>query len=125
MCVGPLVQRILVWWPADQPRQALALDATTLKKFIQWMGEMTRVSPEIVAEVISTLKEERNAFLPLVAKSSWSHILSATGCYPSELLLPKETATSDGNRYASQAFLYHRTARSTENKVVLHFSCAT
>ena len=31
-CFGPLVQWILAWWPADQPRLALALDATTLKK---------------------------------------------------------------------------------------------
>jgi hypothetical protein len=32
MCFGPLLQWILAWWPADQPRLALALDATTLKK---------------------------------------------------------------------------------------------
>jgi hypothetical protein len=31
-CFGPLVQWILAWWPADEPRLALALDATTLKK---------------------------------------------------------------------------------------------
>jgi hypothetical protein len=31
-CFGPLVQWILAWWPADQPRLALAMDATTLKK---------------------------------------------------------------------------------------------
>ena len=28
-CFGPLLQWILAWWPADQPRLALALDATT------------------------------------------------------------------------------------------------
>jgi hypothetical protein len=32
MCFGPLLQWILAWWPADHPRLALALDATTLKK---------------------------------------------------------------------------------------------
>src|SRR2546423_7795336 len=32
MCFAPLLQWILAWWPADQPRLALALDATTLKK---------------------------------------------------------------------------------------------
>ena len=32
MCFGPLLEWILAWWPADQPRLALALDATTLKK---------------------------------------------------------------------------------------------
>ena len=31
-CFGPLLQWILAWWPADQPRLALALDATTLAK---------------------------------------------------------------------------------------------
>ena len=31
-CFGPLLQWILAWWPADQPRLALALDATTLSK---------------------------------------------------------------------------------------------
>ncbi len=28
-CFGPLLQWILAWWPADEPRLALALDATT------------------------------------------------------------------------------------------------
>ncbi len=31
-CFGPLLQWILAWWPAEQPRLALALDATTLKQ---------------------------------------------------------------------------------------------
>jgi DDE family transposase len=31
-CFGPLLRWILCWWPADEPRLALALDATTLKK---------------------------------------------------------------------------------------------
>jgi len=31
-CFAPLLQWILALWPADQPRLALALDATTLKK---------------------------------------------------------------------------------------------
>ena len=31
-CFGSLLEWILAWWPADQPRLALALDATTLKK---------------------------------------------------------------------------------------------
>jgi len=37
-CFGPLVQWILAWWPADQPRLALALDATTLKKRLTVLG---------------------------------------------------------------------------------------
>jgi hypothetical protein len=31
-CFAPLLRWILRWWPADEPRLALALDATTLKK---------------------------------------------------------------------------------------------
>ena len=31
-CFAPLLKWILAWWPADEPRLALALDATTLKK---------------------------------------------------------------------------------------------
>ncbi len=31
-CFGPLLQWLLAWWPADQPRLTLALDATTLAK---------------------------------------------------------------------------------------------
>ena len=31
-CFGALLAWILAWWPADEPRLALALDATTLKK---------------------------------------------------------------------------------------------
>ena len=62
-CFEPLVQWIQAWWSADQPRLVLALDATTLKKSFQWMGEMTRLSTEIVAEAISNLKEELNVFL--------------------------------------------------------------
>src|SRR5258708_31281170 len=37
-CSGPLLQWILAWWPADQPRLALALDATTLKKRFTGLG---------------------------------------------------------------------------------------
>ena len=35
----------------------------SFKKFFQWMGETGRVSPEIVADVLSTLKEGRDQFL--------------------------------------------------------------
>jgi hypothetical protein len=64
------------WFLADWfPRKALWASVrsvqaycASLKKFFQWMGETRRVSPEIVAEVISTLKEERNVFLAQVAE---------------------------------------------------------
>src|SRR3989440_7234351 len=32
LCFAPLLRWILSWWPADEPRLALAIDATTLKK---------------------------------------------------------------------------------------------
>jgi len=64
------------WFLADWfPRKALWASVhsvqaycASFKKFFQWMGETSRVSPEIVAEVISTLKEERNVFLAQVAE---------------------------------------------------------
>ena len=43
-CFGPLLQWILAWWPADQPRLALALDATTLKKRGTRAGDQRGVS---------------------------------------------------------------------------------
>lgn len=38
----------------------------TFKKFFNWMGETSRVSPHVVADVRSTLKEERRVFLKAV-----------------------------------------------------------
>ena len=58
------------------PQKALWASVTStksyiasFKKFFQWMGEMGRVSPEIVADVLSTLKESRSEFLK--AEASW------------------------------------------------------
>lgn len=31
-CFAPLLRRLLSWWPAEEPRLVLALDASTLKK---------------------------------------------------------------------------------------------
>jgi site-specific recombinase XerD len=38
----------------------------SFKKFFQWMGETGRVSPETVADVLTTLKEDRDEFLEAV-----------------------------------------------------------
>ena len=58
------------------PQKALWASVTStksyiasFKKFFQWMGEMGRVSPGIVADVLSTLKESRSEFLK--AEASW------------------------------------------------------
>src|SRR5260221_2118886 len=43
-CFAPLLQWILSLWPADQPRLALALDATALKKRGTRAGDQRGVS---------------------------------------------------------------------------------
>jgi len=52
------------------PRKAMWASVTSVKsniasfkKFFQWMGETGRVSPETIADVLSTLKEGRDHFL--------------------------------------------------------------
>lgn len=59
------------------PRKAMWASATSVKsniasfkKFFQWMGETGRVSPETVAGVLNTLKEDQNTFLRNVADYS-------------------------------------------------------
>jgi site-specific recombinase XerD len=57
------------------PRKALWASATSVKsylasfkKFFRWMGETGRVSPETVADVLDTLKEDRGEFLAKAAE---------------------------------------------------------
>ena len=57
------------------PRKAMWASATSVKsniasfkKFFQWMGETGCVSPEAVADVLHTLKEDRDTFLRKVAE---------------------------------------------------------
>jgi site-specific recombinase XerD len=57
------------------PRKAMWASVTSVKsniasfkKFFQWMGETGRVSPETVADVLTTLKEGRDKFLKNVAE---------------------------------------------------------
>jgi hypothetical protein len=57
------------------PRKALWASATSVKsylasfkKFFRWMGETGRVSPETVADVLDTLKEDRGEFLARAAE---------------------------------------------------------
>lgn len=40
---------------------------TSFRKFFSWLGETGRVSDQVVSEVLSTLKEEREIFLEAVA----------------------------------------------------------
>jgi hypothetical protein len=40
----------------------------SFKKFFKWMGETGLVSPAIVEDVLSTLKDDRNFFLRKVAE---------------------------------------------------------
>jgi site-specific recombinase XerD len=55
------------------PRKALWASVSSMtmylasfKKFFKWMGETSLVSPQVVADVLSTLKEERRVFLRVV-----------------------------------------------------------
>jgi site-specific recombinase XerD len=62
------------WFLADWfPRKALWASVSsrtvylaTFKKFFTWMGETGLVSPQVVADVRSTLKEERHVLLRAV-----------------------------------------------------------
>jgi hypothetical protein len=40
----------------------------SFKKFFKWMGETGQVSPQVVAEVLDTLKFDRDEFLRKVAE---------------------------------------------------------
>ncbi len=57
------------------PRKALWASVSSMKvylasfkKFFKWMGETSLVSPEMVEDVLSTLKDDRNFFLRKVAE---------------------------------------------------------
>ena len=57
------------------PRKAMWASATSVKsnivsfkKFFQWMGETGRLSPEVVADVLSKLKDSRNELLKAAAE---------------------------------------------------------
>jgi hypothetical protein len=64
-CFGPLVQWILAWWPADQPRLALALDMTTLKKrFTVLVGSRVHRSCAIPVAWKLVRAEQKGAWEP-------------------------------------------------------------
>ena len=55
------------------PRKAMWSSVTSVKsniasfkKFFNWLGETGRISPEVVADVLTTLKEGRNEFFDAV-----------------------------------------------------------
>jgi site-specific recombinase XerD len=57
------------------PRKALWSSVTSVKsyiasfkKFFNWLGETGRISPEVVTDVLTTLKEGRDEFLEAVAE---------------------------------------------------------
>ena len=54
--------RKALWASVSSTKSYLA----SLKKFFQWMGETQRISPEVVDDVLTTLKEEREEFLDAV-----------------------------------------------------------
>jgi site-specific recombinase XerD len=56
--------RKAMWSSVTSTRSYLA----SFKKFFRWMGETGRVSPETVADVLDTLKEDRDEFLRRAAE---------------------------------------------------------
>lgn len=59
------------WFPRKAlwaSRSSVKAYCASFKKFFLWLGETGHASPEIVADVISTLKEERRAFLAAVTE---------------------------------------------------------
>ena len=53
---------------ASTPPKAVKSYFASFRKFFQWMGETGRVSPETVADVLTTLKDGRDHFLERVAE---------------------------------------------------------
>ena len=54
--------RKALWASVSNTKQYFA----SFKKFFQWMGETERISPDVVEDVLTTLKEERQEFLDAV-----------------------------------------------------------
>ncbi len=54
--------RKALWASVSNTKQYLA----SFKKFFQWMGETQRIAPDVVDDVLTTLKEERRDFLEAV-----------------------------------------------------------
>ena len=54
--------RKALWASVSNTKQYLA----SFKKFFQWMGDTQRIAPEVVEDVLTTLKEEREDFLDAV-----------------------------------------------------------
>lgn len=68
---GDIRSFFLYWFP----RKGLWASAGTVKsniasfkKFFQWMGETSRISPKTVADVLTTLREGRDHFLVSVTE---------------------------------------------------------
>ncbi len=54
--------RKALWASVSNTKQYLA----SFKKFFQWMGDTQRISSDVVEDVLTTLKEEREDFLDAV-----------------------------------------------------------
>ena len=57
------------WFPRKAMWSSVASvksNIASFKKFFNWLGEAGRISPEVVADVLATLKEGRNEFFEAV-----------------------------------------------------------
>jgi site-specific recombinase XerD len=81
------------------PRKALWASVSSMKlylasfkKFFQWMGATGLVAPEIVEDVLSTLKDDRNLFLSKVAEEFPN---GEARKWPDDKLVPPPSEKSD------------------------------
>lgn len=66
---GDISSFLMDWFPRKAMWASVSSTKSYLasfKKFFQWMGETKRISPEVVDDVLTTLKEEREDFLEAV-----------------------------------------------------------
>ena len=57
------------WFPRKamwSSEASVKSNIASFKKFFNWLGETGRISPEVVADVLTTLKEGRNEFFEAV-----------------------------------------------------------
>ncbi len=60
---------LLDWFPRKAmwaSESSIKSNLASFKKFFDWMGQTGRMPPETVAEILTTLKEERDEFLGAV-----------------------------------------------------------
>jgi len=92
---GAVYDFLADWFPRKALWAAVSsmkIYLASFKKFFHWMGATGLVSPATVAEVLSTLKDERNFFLRQVAEEFPN---GGPGLWPDESPVPPQSSLSD------------------------------